>query len=555
MVEPLEPEESAEVAPAHPDTPPKKRLIIKQTRLPAHPLEEAVAVAKALVDQYAGKATTPTQLALALERSPASSAFRSLTGAAEAYGITEGAYRSPEIQLTALGRKLVAPTAHGQDIQARREAILNTSVVADFLRRYDQNRFPDDSIARNVLQFEMDVPPERIDTALEVIKSNATYAKVLQTQGTRQFVVLSPTGNSTVSGSTATPKTPESEPDARPASLTSDVGGSSLFDPSPPIPPPTPGQGSSSRRQGGLRAGRDLDCYRLVRPLGSGHSAEVWEASVISQPPGVPLAVGQRVAIKIYRLLEIRRSEILRVDREYQLATQIDHPNVAKVYDLILAPSRPDHSFMVMELVEGLTLKDSTPGNGMGDPRLILSLARQLFSALVEIHAYGALHRDVKASNIMISTKAPQGEELKLCDFGIVSVQGLPGFTASGFLGSKHSAPWEQLLGKTLDERADLYGAGAALFHAISGREMYAGQQTEAAIARVMEQSPEKIDFPAAVEAERRLVALVNRCLERDKNNRPRSAQECLAEIENIYALGVGHPHGDGEDGGSDHSD
>ncbi|MBK6923154.1 MAG: protein kinase [Deltaproteobacteria bacterium] len=521
----------------------KKRNVVKQKRLPWHSLEEAEAVPKAIVEQYAGKATTPTQVALAMNRSPSSSAFRSITGAAEAYGLTEGAYRSDEIALTELGRKLVAPTESGQDLEARREAILQPSVIGDFLRKYNQNRFPDDTIAKNVLQFEMQVPIERIEGALDVIKANAAYAGVLQTQGTKQFVILSPTPQGVAAASSQVSK-PSPDAPAPPVGTKPGPRAAPL-QVQPPIPAPDGIAVSSPRsagapqlrKAGGLRAGRDLDCYRLIRPLGSGHSAEVWEAAVVAAPPGVALAPGERVAIKIYRLLEIRRSEILRVDREYQLATQIDHLNVAKVYDLVLAPSRPDHSFMVMELVEGSTLKDLTPSNGLGDPLRILSLAKQLFSALVEIHAYGALHRDVKASNIMISKTAAHGEDLKLCDFGIVSVQGLPGFTASGFLGSKHSAPMEQLLGITLDERSDLYGAGAALFHAISGREMYAGQQTEAAIAQVMERSPEKIDFPAVVESERRLVSLVNRCLERDRNNRPRSAVECLAEIEAIEQM------------------
>jgi len=521
---------------------PRKRNLVKQKKLPLHTLEEAAMVPRAIVDQYGGHATTPTQVALAMSRTPTSSAFRSLTGAAEAYGLTEGAYRREAIAVTDLGRKLVAPTVEGADLDARREAILIPSTPGDFLRKYDQNRFPDDTIAKNVLRLEMQVPQERVDPALELIKANAAYARVLQTQGAKQFVVLTPTNSGTGSGQLFA---------SSPALTTSDLAGGAIDSQTrstprfAPIPSPAGPSGApqlqvaaAGRKAGGLRAGRELDCYRLVRPLGTGHSAEVWEASVVMTPAGVALPAGTRVAIKIYRLLEIRRSEILRVDREYQLATQIDHPNVAKVYDLVLAPSRPDHSFMVMELVDGSTLKDLTPSDGFKDVGRVLSLAKQLFSALVEIHAYGALHRDVKASNIMISRTAARGEELKLCDFGIVSVQGLPGFTASGFLGSKHSAPMEQLLGQTLDERSDIYGAGAALFHAISGREMYPGQQTEAAIAQVMERSPEKIDFPASAEFERRLVGLVNRCLERDRNNRPRSAVECLAETEAIESLG-----------------
>jgi len=110
------------------------------------------------------------------------------------------------------------------------------------------------------------------------------------------------------------------------------------------------------------------------------------------------------------------------------------------------------------------------------------------------------------------------------------------GFTApSVFIGSKHSAPLEQLTGDTVDERTDIYGAGSVLYHAIKGAPMYHGAGPEGAIVRRMLSDPERLSLSGNDSRTRRLVDFINRCIEVDPRLRPPSARECLsllAEIE-----------------------
>src|SRR5262249_19565022 len=100
-----------------------RRSYLQQSMLPKRKLRDAMAIAQAIVDNFGGRAA-PHQVAMAVDSSPTSSSWRELTGAAIAYGLTEGGYNSSQITLTELGRRCVAPTAEGDDVKARTEAAL-----------------------------------------------------------------------------------------------------------------------------------------------------------------------------------------------------------------------------------------------------------------------------------------------------------------------------------------------------------------------------------------------------------------------------------------------
>ena len=191
-----------------------------------------------------------------------------------------------------------------------------------------------------------------------------------------------------------------------------------------------------------LRPGHLLDVYRLEKRLGRGHSAEVWKATVVAAVPGVDLRPGVTVALKLYLPALLQGFETLRIQREFAVAAELRHPHLARVYDLVLAPSRPHHAFMTMEFVDGPTLRALIESQGRLPANQVLILGEQLFSALEEIHSQGALHRDVKAANILVSSSAQSEFSIKLVDLGIVSVPSEERLTqASVFLGSKHSFP------------------------------------------------------------------------------------------------------------------
>lgn len=149
---------------------PQARL--SQSDVPAFTLDEAMRVAEALRDDWAKKSATPLNLASSLGLSPSSSRYRMLTGAAVAYGLTEGAAKSSEIVLTDLGRRCVAPTEEGDDLVARQEAALRPRVIREFLEKYDGSPLPQESIARNVIE-TFNVPGDAVSRAYEMIIANA----------------------------------------------------------------------------------------------------------------------------------------------------------------------------------------------------------------------------------------------------------------------------------------------------------------------------------------------------------------------------------------------
>ena len=292
--------------------------------------------------------------------------------------------------------------------------------------------------------------------------------------------------------------------------------------------------------------GMSIDAYKLVQRLGRGVSAEVWRAKVEEVPPGVEdLKVGEEVAIKIYSRALLSGFQPLRVQREFTVAAELDHPNLAKVYDVVLSPSRPFHTFLVMEYLQGKTLKSYVSPLSPMPTSKILRVGTQLFSALREIHSMNAIHRDVKAANIMVTNPDEEDIQIKLLDFGIVSVEEDAVLTkGSVFLGSKHSAPYEQLTGRPLDYRADIYAAGTVLYHCYSGRPLYEGIGPEGAIVARMLQHPQTLNVRRDGEgpAEEKLVTFINKCIEVDQVKRPASADACIQELQLIATVSPESP-------------
>jgi hypothetical protein len=120
----------------------KKRTRMLQEDVPAYSLEQALRVPKAIADNYAYKPTRPLNVAGAMRMTPTSGPFRTITGAAVAYGLTTGAAQAPEIAIAPLGLRVVRPTSEGDDIAAKREALMRPKVMGEFLRRYDGAAIP-----------------------------------------------------------------------------------------------------------------------------------------------------------------------------------------------------------------------------------------------------------------------------------------------------------------------------------------------------------------------------------------------------------------------------
>lgn len=162
---------------------------VSQEDVPGYSLEQAIKVAQAIADTNAYKPTRPLAVAQAMNVTPSSGGFRGVTGAAVAYGLTTGAYNSSEIALTPVGMRIVRPTTEGDDLAAKREALLKPRVIGDFLRHYDGAALPTDAIAKNVL-IDRGVPAERADDVLALITDGAESVGFIREWSGKRFVDL-----------------------------------------------------------------------------------------------------------------------------------------------------------------------------------------------------------------------------------------------------------------------------------------------------------------------------------------------------------------------------
>jgi len=204
-----------------------KRTYFKQADFPQSTLQQAQKIASALVDNFAGKDGSPPDIALAIEISPTSSAWPIVAGSSVAYGLTAGGYNAATIKLTPLGRNLVAPEQEGDDLIARREAIMRPRIAKEFFERYRRAKFPSETIASNVLK-SLGIPADRVQSAIEILKANGRYAGIIRETPTGPFVNLDSPG---VPAPTATPVLPEHYVEGEGATGAAPV-------PSPPIVTP-----------------------------------------------------------------------------------------------------------------------------------------------------------------------------------------------------------------------------------------------------------------------------------------------------------------------------
>jgi predicted nucleotide-binding protein len=202
---------------ARPATKPAARTVqrsyVSQADVPAGSLEKALRVPQAIADNYGYKPTSPLQVAAALDVQPSSGGFRMLTGAAIAYGLTTGGYNADVISITPLGMRIIRPTSEGDDLAAKREALMKPRVIREFLQKYDRAPIPRSDIARNVLM-DLNVPADRTDEVLGLIVESAGSLGFLKQIKERTYVDLTGVKVPTETGATGDiPPGPNEEPE------------------------------------------------------------------------------------------------------------------------------------------------------------------------------------------------------------------------------------------------------------------------------------------------------------------------------------------------------
>ena len=252
------------------------------------------------------------------------------------------------------------------------------------------------------------------------------------------------------------------------------------------------------------------DRYRLEQRIDSGGMAQVWRAS--------DLILNRMVAVKVLHphLLD-DPAFVERFRREATAAAGLNHPNIVSIFDTC---STPDLEAIVMELIDGTSLRQVLDVEKRLDQHRTVELGVQISAALEAAHARGLVHRDVKPANILIATDG----SVRLADFGIAKSDQQTEMTVAGSLvgTATYLAP-EQVEGGTIDGRTDLYALGVVLYEALTGAPPFVGDTAAATALARLHQAPVPI-------AQRRsgirpaLADVVMRCLERSPDDRYPSA-------------------------------
>jgi serine/threonine protein kinase len=210
------------------------------------------------------------------------------------------------------------------------------------------------------------------------------------------------------------------------------------------------------------------DRYEIVALLAEGGMGAVYRAR--------RTLLGDEVAIKIVRADHTGPGPRDRFFRESRASARLRHPNIVSILDFNVDDE--NHPFLVMELLNGASVRDEIVSRGRLDVAEVQQIVPPLCSALQFAHDLGIVHRDLKPANIVFHEFAPGERVYKLVDFGLANLRDTDETRLTGpheFLGTIAYAAPEQLSGAAVDQRSDVYSMGAVIFEMLTGRQPFTG--------------------------------------------------------------------------------
>ncbi len=269
---------------------------------------------------------------------------------------------------------------------------------------------------------------------------------------------------------------------------------------------------------------QNIGRYQIESELGKGAMGVVYKAT----DPNI----GRAVALKTLRLdvHGIEQEEMLRrFKNEARSAGVLNHPSIVTIYD---AGEDQGLFYIAMEFIEGRTLGELIQEHRVLPVEQVISITRNICAGLDYAHNKGIVHRDIKPANIMIT---PEGAA-KIMDFGIAKVSG--SLTSTGqVLGTPNYMSPEQVKGRQLDGRSDLFSVGVMLYEMLTGEKPFMGQGVTTIIYKIVNENPiPPRDLDITIHPG--LSAVVTRTLAKDPYERYQTGAELMSDLENYKAYG-----------------
>jgi serine/threonine protein kinase len=276
--------------------------------------------------------------------------------------------------------------------------------------------------------------------------------------------------------------------------------------------------------------GQVIGHYRILEKIGAGAMGEVFRAR--------DERLGRDVALKLIRPASSDNQDHLRrFELEARAAAALNHPNIVAVYDVGFNEGSP---YIVCELLEGATLRKRL-AEGALPVRVALDYALQIVQGLIAAHDRRIVHRDLKPENLFITTDG----RVKILDFGVAklqtspeesgrSVEELTTITKAGVvIGTVAYMAPEQLRGKAVDHRSDIFSVGAILYEMLTGRRAFRGETEVDTITAVLREDPPQID-PEESAVPESFQQIVFHCLEKEPENRFQSARDLAFALDTL---------------------
>jgi len=265
---------------------------------------------------------------------------------------------------------------------------------------------------------------------------------------------------------------------------------------------------------------RSLGRYQIEGILGKGAMGTVYR--------GVDPAINRPVALKTIRLDFVNDPEEMaelkeRLHREAQAAGKLSHPNIVTIYDV---GSEGSLQYIAMEYLEGRTLEEMIKKKTRFNYRIIAQMISQICAALDYAHSQGIVHRDIKPANIMVLGDY----RVKVMDFGIARVDS-NSMTKTGIaMGTPNYISPEQLQGKEIDRRADLFSLGVVMYEMLLGRRPFKGENLTSLIYSILHHDPEK---PSSVRPQIPLLFdhIIGKALQKDPQQRYQKASDITNDL------------------------